>query len=98
MTIDLSSNNQSTYWKSNSPPNFDFFKINFNSCIANICFNTDKENTGRLSALTNERLNGGNLAQVLEQLVDRVVVLRSNGILMVQQQLTGHKHSMLVIL
>lgn len=40
-------------------------------------------------SLTDEGLHGGNLSQVLQQLVDGVVVLWSDGVLVVQQQLTG---------
>lgn len=39
--------------------------------------------------LTDQRLHGGNLAQVLQQLVDGVIVLGGDGVLVVQQQLTG---------
>lgn len=59
-------------------------------------YHTDKESLPRLSPLTDERLYGGNLAQVLEQLMDGVIVLRSNGVLMVQQQLAGQKYNTLV--
>lgn len=44
-----------------------------------------------MGALTNERLYSGNLAQVLQQLMNWVIVLWSDGILMIQQQLTGQK-------
>lgn len=40
------------------------------------------------SFLTYQRLNGGHLAQVLQELVDGVVVLWGNGVLMIQQELT----------
>lgn len=42
--------------------------------------------------LTDEGLHGGNLPQVLQQLVDGVIMLWSDGVLMVQQQLTGEKN------
>ena len=42
--------------------------------------------------LTDEGLHGGNLSQVLQQLVDGVIMLWSDGVLMVQQQLTGEKN------
>ncbi len=50
---------------------------------------TDKESLPCLTPLTDEGLYSGNLAQVLEQLMDWVIVLWSNGVLMVQQQLTA---------
>lgn len=62
------------------------------------CYHADKESFPRLPPLTDERLYGGDLAQVLKQLMDGVIVLWSYGVLMVQQQLTGQKYSMLVAL
>lgn len=47
--------------------------------------------------LTNERLHSGNFTQVLKQLMDGVIMFWSNGVLMVQQQLSGQKHPIIVL-